>query len=70
MHWNIEELTDLYMAGQSAEAKTVDHMGNLVSTLKPVTRETMRTRVISMYSGLNNFSMKRVVTGARRKWRR
>lgn len=70
MHWSIEELTDLYMAGQEADAKTVDHMGNLVSTREPLTREIMKARVASIHSSLNNFSMKRVVTGARRKWRR
>lgn len=70
MRWSLDELTDLYMAGQAAESKTVDHMGNPVSALNPIDREVMRVRIASMYSGLNNFSMKKVVTGARRKWRR
>mgnify|MGYP000985937085 FL=1 len=70
MRWSLDELTDLYMAGQTAESKTVDHMGNPVSTAKPLSHDVMRCRVVSMYSGLNNFSMGKVVTGARRKWRR
>lgn len=70
MRWSLDELTDLYMVGQEAESKTIDHMGNPVSTVKPLSHEVMRFRVVSLYSGLNNFSMSKVVTGARRKWRR
>lgn len=70
MHWSLDELTDLYMAGQVASSKIVDHFGNPVSTAKPMTREVMRSRIVSMHSSVNNFSMRKVVTGARRKWRR
>lgn len=71
MKLTLSEIVDIEKALQVADSQIVNHMGQLINRDRPqLSDDQIAARLTYRLVGLNSFSMDRVITSARRNWRR